>query len=445
VASTRSSANRAGGETQRRGRAPGAATAGIAFPADFPPPRFLEWLLRPYLDLGPSQAGPLYARGIDEYWQAFSDTRLPRFALQRTLPPAFRAQLVDEAGRPEFRVGDPRQLPPALRSERWQAMCEALDRWPELSGERRWRLALLLHALCFYEPILSLVRAKHVRLSDCSPDELELQYWRASASYVLGLRGPVAQYGTADVTVFDAILSEAPDALPAAFNAAVKVFVHRAKTGAPLEELEAGAARAERALDDAAGRLGDFDRHLLTSRLYRALGFLPQRRGDRAEVVRLMDLAERHALAMQPATPAQELLYLENLHPLMESRTKEALWLGDRELALSRSRKVVELDPYDSKAWIELGEVHMRRNDWAAAAEAYVVAGMLGPPASAIGRHMAGVCFRELGQDLLAAFFFKDALEIDPRGISPRDKIGELPDAAVLGALKEWSVRTLAL
>jgi tetratricopeptide (TPR) repeat protein len=427
-----------------RSSASGAALARLAHPGESPPERFAGWLLRPFLDLGPPEAGPLYARGIDEYWRAFADARVPRFALQRTLPPAFRTQLVDEAGRPEFRVGDPRQLPRASRSARWREMCEALEQWSELSGERRWRLALLLHALCFYEPILSLVPAKHVRLADCSPDELELQYWRASASYVLGLRGPVAQYGTADLTVFDAIVAEAPDALPAGFNAAVKVFVHRAKTGAPLEELEAGAACAERALEDAVGRLGDFDRHLLTSRLYRALGFLPQRRGDQAEVVRVMDLAERHALAMQPTTPAQELLYLENLHPLMESRTKEALWLGDRELALSRSRKVVELDPYDAKAWVELGEVHTRCNDWAAAAEAYVVAGTLGPPASAIGRHMAGVCFRELGQDLLAAFFFKEALEVDSLGISPRLNIETLPDGAVTRALKEWSVHTLA-
>jgi len=425
--------------------ASGATVAVLARRGDFPPPRFAGWLLRPFLDLGPTVAGPLYARGIDEYWSAFSDTRVPRFALQRTLPPAFRAQLVDEAGRPEFRVGDPRQLPQALRSERWQEMCEALEHWTDLSGEHQWRLAMLLHALCFYAPVLSLVEAEDARFASRSPDAVELQYWRASAKYILGLRGRVAQNASADMTVFEAIVAEAPDAVPAAFNAAVKVFVHRAKTGAPLAELDAWAARAERALASATGRLGDFDRHLLTSRFYRALGFLPQRRGDQAEVVRVMDLAEHHALAMQPATLAQELLYLENLHPLMESRTKEALWLGDRELALSRSRKVVELDPYDSKAWIELGEVHMRRNDWAAAAEAYVVAGMLGPPASAIGRHMAGVCFRELGQDLLAAFFFKDALEIDPLGISPRDKIGELPDAAVLGALKEWSVRTLAL
>ena len=72
----------------------------------------------------------------------------------------------------------------------------------------------------------------------------------------------------------------------------------------------------------------------------------------------------------------------------------------------------------------------MRRKDWSIAADAYVTAAMLGPPASAVGRYMAGVCLRELGQDMLAAFFFKDALEVDPLGISSRDAISRLPETA---------------
>ena len=156
----------------------------------------------------------------------------------------------------------------------------------------------------------------------------------------------------------------------------------------------------------------------------------------------MMDLAEHYARAMVPADPAQELLYLENLHPVMESRTKEALWLGNLDLALTRAVRVIDVDPYDSRAWLELGQVRLRRKEHALAAEAYVVAATLGPPASAIARHMAGLCFRDLAQPLLAAFFFKDAVELDPRAISPHDEIQTLPDVPVLTALKEWSLRS---
>jgi tetratricopeptide (TPR) repeat protein len=407
--------------------------------------RFVAWLLRPYIDLGPFVVGPLYARGIEEYWRAFEDPQILPFALQRTLLPAFRSQLISEAGRPEYAMGDPRLLPQPLWTDRWRTLCNALDQWVELPCERRRRLVMLLHSLCIYEPVLGLVPPPAPRLVANEAAAIELTYWRASAHYVAGIPNRVSDYGAADMSVFEAIVADMPDAVPAAFNAAVKVFVHKSKIGASPGELMQWRVRVERVHADTVGRVDDFTADLLTSRFYRAMGFLPQRRGDRTEVVRLMDLAERHARAMKPATSAQELLYLENLHPVMESRTKEALWLGDRDLALARALEVVELDPYDSKAWVELGQVRMKRKEWAHAAQAYVAAGTLGPPASAIGRHMAGVCFRECGQDLLAAFFFKDALEVDPLGISPRDEIHRLPDTAVLGALKEWSRSTVRL
>jgi tetratricopeptide (TPR) repeat protein len=399
------------------------------------------WLLRPYIDLGPLVTGPLYARGIEEYWRAFIDPLVPRFALQRTLPPAFRSQLIAESGHPGYLVADPRQLPQELRTDRWSAVCDALDHWRELPAASKRALVLLLHALCLYEPVLKLVPAFSARTMGGGAADVELYYWRASAGYVLGVPNRIADYRNADTSVFEAIVVDAPDAVPAAFNAAVKVFVHKAKTGAGAAELAQWGARLERAVADAVGKVDQFTADLLTSRFYRAMGFLPQKHGDRAKVVRLMNLAERHARKMKPATIAQQLLYLENLHPVLESRAKEALWLGDHALALRRARQVVKLDAYDSKAWVELGQIRMARKEWALAAEAYVCAATLGPPASAIGRHMAGICFRKCGQDGLAAFFFKDALEIDPLGISPHDEISKLSNAAIFKALKEWSLR----
>jgi hypothetical protein len=55
---------------------------------------------------------------------------------------------------------------------------------------------------------------------------------------------------------------------------------------------------------------------------------------------------------------------------------------------------------------------------------------------------MAGLCFRHLGQPLLAAYFFTSSIEIDSLAISPHDEIQRLPDLPVLAALKEWSLRS---
>jgi tetratricopeptide (TPR) repeat protein len=404
-------------------------------------PRLPAWLLRPYIDLGPCVMGPLYARGIDEYWRAFSDPAAPPFNLQRTLPPVFRTQLLTESGQRDFLVSDPRELPPCLRSDRWSVICDALDEWGNLPPPRKRALVLLLQALCLYEPVLRLIPEFNGRPESDDPVEIELSYWRASARYVLAAPSRISDYREADVSLFEAIAVDAPHAFPAAFNSAVKLVAHKAKTGASVRDLVKWRGRLERLLADALNGVDRFTQDLLTSRFYRVVAFLPQRRRNRAEVVRVMDLAERHARRMKPCTAAQELIYLENLHPVMESRTKEALWLGNRALALKRSRQVVRLDPYDSKAWVELGQVHMARKEWEQAAEAYIAAAMLGPPASAIGRHMAGVCFRKCGLDRLAGFLFKDTLEIDALGISPHDEIRRLPNTAIFAPLKAWSLR----
>ncbi len=389
--------------------------------------------------------GPLHAQGIEHYWRAFADESSAPFCLQRTLPPAFRKQLIAESHAPQYGVRDPRELPRDLRSDRWQAMCDALESWSDLSRERQCRLALLMHALCLYEPLQQLVPPDNLPTCGDDPGAAELAYWKAAGRYALGLPNRMSQYGHADMSGFEQILLRAPDAVPAAINATLKIFVHKAKTGASLGELAAWRERAEAALAHAVSRLDAFTAGLLTSRYYRAIGFIPQRCGEKAEVVRIMDLAEKHARGLKPGTEAEGLLYSENLHPVLESRTKEALWLGDADLALQRAQAVVELDRYDSKTWAELGEVAMKRKEWSAAADAYVVAATLGPPASAVGRYMAGVCYRELGKERLAAFFFKDALEVDPLGISSRNALCELPDAAVMDALKEWNFSTITL
>src|SRR4029079_849725 len=171
--------------------------------------RLSVWLLRPFVDLGPLTAGPLYARGIDEYWRSFEDLRSPPFALQRTLPPAFRVQLAEEAG-VDYAATDPRQLPQQLRTGRWQRLCEALDGWNDLPLERQRRLIVLLHSLCMYEPALSLVAVASGRATPGDPSLVELTYWQASARYVWGLPDRTSDYAHADLSVFESIVSNAP-------------------------------------------------------------------------------------------------------------------------------------------------------------------------------------------------------------------------------------------
>ena len=408
--------------------------------ADQPAARFATWLLRPYLDLGASHSGPLHAQAVEHGWTAFEDGAA-WFHPQRALPPAFRVQLAQEAP-PAYDITDPRDLPESLRTKRWQALCEAIDAWNDLPDARRCRLASLLHSMCLYRTVLALVPGGPVTES-ASLQGHELAWWRASAEYMLGLTTRTAQYHHADLSVFEALALQVQGAGPTAFNASVRVFVHKAKTGASIATLTSWRTHLEKALAAVTPGVDAFTAGLLASRFHRAVAFLPQRRGDREAVVCAMAQAERLARALTPVTPPHAMLYRENLHAVIESRTKEALWLGDLDHALVRAEAVLAVDPHDAKAWVEAGQVRFRRKEWREAARAYAVAATLGPPATAVARHMTAVCLRELGDDALAALLFKDTLEIDALGISPREEIARLPDEAVLEALKHWSRTTV--
>jgi tetratricopeptide (TPR) repeat protein len=405
--------------------------------------RFSTWLLRPYLDLGPLQIGPAHANSIEAGWRAYVDADSPLFFPQRALSPGFRVQLAEQAGE-RYALNDPRELAENLRTDRWQLLCEELELWPDLSAARKCRLSSLLHSMCLYQPLLKLIPEDEF-VASTDPWLAQLAFCRASAKFMDQLSKRISDDGVSTMGVFENIAINDSSPGPVKFNASAMVFVQKAKTHAPLPELIAWSKRFEKALAAVADGDDKFAAQLFKSRFYRGMGFLPQHAGDRSELIHTMDLAECYARDLKPATAAQEILYVENLHAVMESRTKEALWLNDVRLAESRAVEVTKVDPYDSKGWAELGQVRYFQEDWQGAAQAYVVAAMLGPPASSIGRHMAAVCLRELGLDFLAAFLFKETLEVDPFGISPRQEIFDLPNVEVLSALKEWSRSNIRL
>jgi tetratricopeptide (TPR) repeat protein len=404
--------------------------------------RFSTWLLRPYLDLGPLQAGPTHARSIDAGWQAYADPDSPSFLPQRALSPGFRVLLAEQAGA-SYAVSDPRDLAENLRTDRWRKLCQDLELWPKLSSARQCRLAALLHSMCLYEPLLKLIPEDWA--GDADPEIAQLAFCRASAKFMHDLPKRTSSYDSGTMSAFENIAIDERSHAPVRFNATAMVFVQKAKARAPLTELDDWSKRLEIAFAAVENGENGFTAQLFKSRFYRGMGFLPQHAGDRKALVKTMDIAEQHARDLTPTSAAEEILQRENLHAVLESRTKEAVWLDDLDLAASRATELTRVDPYDSKAWAELGQVHYLQENWHRAAEEYVVAAMLGPPASSVGRYMAGVCFRKLGLDILAAFLFKETLEIDPLGISSRQEIFELPDIEVLDTLKQWARSNIRL
>ena len=376
------------------------------------PGTLVGFLNAPLIGLLPFIRGPLYAQAIDHYWRSFERfDREGLFWIQRTLPRQFRNRLAREARVMSHVVEDPRAVPEHLRSARWETLCRALETWSDLPANRQVRLAGLLHSLCFYGVTLRLMGHRPPRLT--SPDDVLLAYWRASAQYMAALPRHVSEYAFADMGDFERIARDGRRYPVMQFLASIKLLVHEAKTRGRLGVLRAAAARSEDLLG-AAARGPAFFRHLYTSHFNRAVAMVSQAEARPLDVARHMDLAERHARAMTPRTPAERMLRRENLHPVLESRLKEAIWRGQHARAVRLAREVIAIDPYDPKSWMELGEALALNDRIQEAAEAYASAAVLGPPGSVIGLHMAGVCLQQAGSPLMAYMFFLQSVGRDP-------------------------------
>jgi tetratricopeptide (TPR) repeat protein len=174
--------------------------------------------------------------------------------------------------------------------------------------------------------------------------------------------------------------------------------------------------RAADELDNLAIAYGphSFMCHLLTSRFYRGVSYAPYLVGDRGGLVADMDLCEAHANALAPKTDKERIMSRENWLPSLQSRAKEARWLGDLELARERLQRAVDFDPADSIRWLELGEIHLDLADFSQAADCYVKAACLSPPGTAVAWFMAGECERLAGHLELSFAHYQQALRFDP-------------------------------
>jgi hypothetical protein len=186
--------------------------------------RFSTWLLRPYLDLGPLQIGPAHAGSIEAGWQAFADPDSPPFIPQRALAPGFRVQLAQQATE-RYALRDPRELDDELRTDRWQLLCKELALWRDLSAARRCRLASLLHSMCLYQPLLTLISEDELGTGDLDPCIAQLAFYRASARFMDNISNRAIGYDPRTMAAFERLAIKDCGSSRVTFNATAMIFV----------------------------------------------------------------------------------------------------------------------------------------------------------------------------------------------------------------------------
>jgi tetratricopeptide (TPR) repeat protein len=395
---------------------------------------FTAWLYRPYIDLGPINTESLHLYRVEFCYDNLVSGD-PKRRLQRVMPHSFKESLLREANLPGYRVTDPCELPQELRTSRWQFFCDHLTNYGGLDPQQQADVLGLLGALCLYPAITRYAR-------EMSPDEIArgeahaaVAYARANARFILN-----RDYGTLyHMDEFRTVATNAPIGSAARFDSLLQLIVQSARIAQDAEAVEHWSSVALAELKQMRAMLDDFTYGLLTSRYYRAAGFAPQLRGDRAELIREMDLAQEYAEGLSRDTEEHRILADENLYPLLQSRNKEALWLGELDLAESRARRVVEIDPLDPRAHIELGEILILKDSFEEASSAYGRAAELGPPGTAVAWYMAGQCYEKLSRLEHACDCYLSALRVDPLGISAVERLVEVSEHIGNHAAARWA------
>lgn len=405
------------------------------------PTSFTASLLGPYLDLRPVVHGSLQTQGLDCAYDQLAHPDEPLVLLQTHPAASFRPLVVRELRLPGYaeHLAVPADLDPALRTERWAAMVEAYDAYPGRPPAHQLRLLNLLDSLGLYEAIRR--RAQPVTDeeidSDASLAAIAARRVKAAAKVVPG-----------DATVDEdlrvlARLAASPAVGPEGRMAAAITLVVQHSKGRRRDPALARSWREVAEREFAQMRIESWNDLLVASTYWRSVSFVPFQEGDRATVVAELDRAEELARAAPADDEVQRVIRGQNLHPLLETRVKEAAWLGDEDLALERARELVAIDPLDPKVHLQLGERLLRRGDVAAAAATYADAAHLGAPYTPLAWHAAGRCLEELDRLDDACEAYVLALRADPGGVSAAQRLVEIGRRAGYPELSGWALALL--
>jgi tetratricopeptide (TPR) repeat protein len=407
----------------------------------------ITWSQRPYFDLSPYQSGAWHIQGIDySYRNLVSEvqnvgTSLSVNPVTLVHPASFREQLIREAGLFQYPINDPLTLPDELRTKRWRVLCEHLEHYRELSPVTKLKTVNLLSSLCFHETILSFI-------STSADEDIARDSTIAKLAYSRAMSKILCQesIGTLEnLEDFQQIAQYASKESLVVFGAAVELIALHTNVFRELAAVTHWREVASRSLAHLEPFLNHFEFKRLTSVYHRAAVFAPLLRGEQQTVVREMDICQSLAeeLTRECKNETERISAHENLTTVFESRTKEALWLGDIDLAEERAKKMVAMEPLYSRYRLQLGEVLLKQNKFEEAATIYRSATRLGPPGMAIAWFMAGQCHERLGEIDIACDCYLSSVQLDELAISAVEKINKLAPHLGNSMLKDWSTMRL--
>jgi tetratricopeptide (TPR) repeat protein len=369
---------------------------------------FSAWLHRPYLDLGPLVDGPLHAWSIPFAFEQLVTGSAPIMPLQHHPSIFLRSALARSLRSDHFAVRRASDLPPAFRTDEWTLVVDLVDRFSDLAFDTQVRLVQLLETMALYVDSDECLRVA------CGRESWNTQFLESRRTFSALKRSPSDRTRREDKIALARLATDARS-MPAEALAAASTLIVLSARG---PERDAEAVRrwrsvGEKLLPDLSPEDSLLDA-LRVSAFWRAASYLPFLAGDADATSAELDEAERWANAFDARSPQEQLLLRQNLHPLLETRMKEAKAFGHCDVAVARGRKLVALDPFDGKVYLRLGDALLDSGATNDALDVYMAGADLGAPFAAANWLMAAVCQEVLGSTRDALMAFTWAVEADP-------------------------------
>lgn len=385
---------------------------------------FTEALYQSYFDLSDALPhAPFHVKGIEFGIKSLlENVSYPR--MQASLNPSFRTLLCKAASRREHVIDKPQDLALELRSRRWQALCDIIDHFDDIDMDAQVRLGWLVGKLCFQKLISQLLPVENPEHLAQTEGAASRAYLRALARCRLWLDGD-PEFQDYSLVEFQRIAEHSRPGI-GSIDAHYQLVVQNVKHSNDVEAVAFWQNQHLAAIERARPELDSLTFAIVMSRFHRVGGFIPQMRRDQRGVVSEMDLAEEYARGTPRRTEAEAAAADEILYPVLESRTKEALWIDNLELADQRSNELLDLSPADPRAWLHRGQVLFERGDIPEALSAYRKAVRYAPPGGEIAWFRVGQCLEALGELEEAIDAYLSSLAIDPLGISAVQRLAQL-------------------
>lgn len=376
---------------------------------------------RPMVDLGPYCSHGLFInQGIDLARGSLVENHMSA-RIDGGLLGSTRARIGQASGRIEYLVYNPSEVAPDVRNESWTILCEYCENIEKLDNKSSTDLLWLLYKMAFHKFVLH-IGERLLGLNSCTGRH-EAHCIMGLSSYALSVDG----CHSLDMSYFEKAYGEGRMGSWSSIESSYFYGQINARTVGNTEALSFWLSKHKKEIEAA-----DVDPHGLArlwSRYFRIHAILPQLEGRLEEMVSDMEQAEYWLTQMKQESAVQRAEYRALSYACSESRIKEALVLGDFDLAETRAQRAISSEPSDGRLFMHLGQVLIEKECYSFAIDAYKKALLLSPTGAEVAWFMIGQCYESMGELWPALHCYRQALLIDSLAISAREGALRLAEA----------------